>query len=228
MSRAHHADGMRQFVLTIREIQSLKDHGDWAKVSAIVGKCLKRLLGANYHEFVKLTELDMLARVIARGGSTIWVPTKLGMLITILKEAGDFAKTRYPPAGGYGWYLKALHLRLELPEECNLGDISPLVPSIGLLLESMRDSPLPVGTRLLLMREYERGEHFARALCEFRAALKKAPDSPRLMELGIALFERLSHQSDETLGTEKLSRSDIQAELFAMRLRRQNLCPGSN
>jgi uncharacterized protein HemY len=91
------------------------------------------------------------------------------------------------------------------------------------LLTALSDSPLPVRTRLLLMREYERRGQFAQAREELKAALEKAPKSSTLLNLGIAFFERLNGENDATLVGGGLPRSELQAIMSEL-LTRKGIC----
>src|SRR6266568_291421 len=150
---------MDDFAGTLAQVAELKNQARWLESAEIVGKSLRRLLGTNYGEFVKLTEIGILAGLV-KNGPTVWVPYKMIMVIALLKEAGDIATVQYPPQGGHGWYLKALHLLLDALAYDELRQYSELVPNVEVLLSALADSSLPVRTRLLLMREYERRGDF--------------------------------------------------------------------
>jgi hypothetical protein len=212
MPRNYFSNSTVEFAATLHYISELKKEGDWKKVAEIIGKNLRRLLGAEYNDFVKLTEFEMLARIV-RNGATAWVPYKITMLISLLKEAGDFATIEYPPRGGHGWYLKALHILLDCLAHGELRDNSELKPDIETLLNLIGDSPLPITTRLLLMREYERRGCFAKAISEFQSALVRSPQNPLLLDFGIAFFERLNRKSDAILATDGLSRPGVEGFL---------------
>jgi hypothetical protein len=192
---------MNEFARTLAEIADLKKEEKWEEVIKIVGVNLNRLVRTSPQEFRRLTETGLLARLVS-DGPTIWVPYKLMMLIALLKETGDYATIRKPPRGGLGWYLKALHLLLDALARGEIRQEIEFVPKIDVLLSAMAGSSLPVGTRLLLMREYERLGHFERVKDEFVAALEKAPKNPDLLNYGIAFFERLSCESDGPVGNQ--------------------------
>ena len=156
-----------------------------------------------------LTETGLLARLVSTGPA-IWLPYKLMMLIALLKETGDYATIKKPPQGGFGWYLKALHLLLDALAYGEVPQDSEILPKFEVLLHAMAESPLPVRTRLLLMREYERIGQFGRVRDQFLAALEKSPKNPKLLNFGIAFFERLSGESDGTLAAADLPRSEME------------------
>lgn len=224
MRRDYISVKMDEFALTLAEIAALKQEGKWDQTINVIGENLHRLLGIGPKEFRKLTETGLLAQLIKNGSApTVWVPYKKIILIALLKETGDYATMKAPPRGGRGWYLKALHLLLDALAHDELRGQSELVPQVEVLLTALSDSPLPVRTRLLLMREYERRGQFAQAREELKAALEKAPKSSTLLNLGIAFFERLNGENDATLVGGGLPRSELQAIMSEL-LTRKGLC----
>jgi hypothetical protein len=201
---------MEDFAKSLLHVAAFKKDGQWNSAAQIIGRRLKVLLGADYDALTKLTEVEMLAGIVKQGAN-VWVPYKLIMLIALLKEAGDLARVRYPPHGGHGWYLKALHLLLDGLAHSDVQANSELLPTIEELLCALGESCLPVGTRLLLVREYERRGCFDRAKDQFRAVLQRSPKNPKLLNFGIALFERLLGENDATLAGGGLKRSELQA-----------------
>ena len=215
---------MDEFALTLANIELLKKEAKWDQAINVIGENLHRLLGISAKEFRKLTETGLLAQLIKNCASpTVWLPYRKIILIALLKETGDCATMKAPPRGGRGWYLKSLHLLLDALAHDELRGRSDLVPTVEVLLTALSESSLPVRTRLLLMREYERRGDFAQASKELIAALEKAPKSPALLDFGIAFCERLNSENDATLTGGGLPRSDLQATMSEL-LARKSLC----
>jgi tetratricopeptide (TPR) repeat protein len=218
---------MDEFARTMANITELKKEGKWDQAINIIGENLYRLLGMSSRdprEISKLTETGLLAQLIKNApASTVWVPYNKIMLIALLKEAGDYTTNKFPPRGGRGWYLKALHLLLDALAHDELRGQAALVPQLEVFLTALSGSPLPVRTRLLLMREYERRGQFSHAKGELKAALEMAPKSLTLLKFGIALCERLDSENDASLVGGGMPRSELQAltsELFT----RKGMC----
>jgi hypothetical protein len=212
MSQDVISQAMENFAGTLTYIAQLKESGRSDDVPKIIGVNLNRLLRVSPKEFCKLTETGLLAQLL-RNGSATWVPYKIIMLIRLLKELGDYATMEDPLRGGYGWYLKSLHLLLDALYHDEVCGFSRFLPEVEDLLLALGDVPLPVRTRLLLIREYERRGSFGRVWYQFQAALGKAPDNPRLIKFGIALLERLSRHSDAALAEAGFTRAQISVAL---------------
>jgi hypothetical protein len=196
----------------LNQVAQLKKEAQWLAAAEAVGTALKNLLGADYRELMQLSETGFLAKLV-RYGPTVWVPYNIAILIALLKEAGDVATARYPPRGGYGWYLKALHLLLDESGRGQLAERFEFMPDAEALLKALKGSPLPVRTRLLLMRDFERRGLYGRAADEFQAAIKTTPHNQRLLNIGIAFFERLAYKRDTDLEGMGLPRRRILSTL---------------
>jgi len=199
---------------TLGDIAALKKEARWREIETAIGRSLRRFVSVSPKEFARLTETGMLAE-LAKHGPTIWVPYKRIMVIALLKEAGDCAATKRP-GGGYGWYLKALHLLLDALARDELWKYSRLVPEVESLVACLEGSSLPVRTRVLLMREYERQGQFGKVRCEFVAAIEKSPKNRKLLDFGTAFFERLGRESDATLVAAGLPRCEVNAVLLEL------------
>jgi hypothetical protein len=215
-----------EFDEALTEITRLKEEGQQEYIIKVIGKNLESLMGGIApNEFSKLTEIGMIAQ-LAKTGATARMPLKKAMLIRLLKETGDFVATK-KPQGGRGWYLKGLNLLLD----CLIYN-EPILqfkftPTIEDFLSALSGFSLPVGTRLLLMREFERTWQFNRVHDEFFAALSKSPKNKNLIEFGIAFFKRLSGEDDNTLISSKLPRSKINSILQELAMNKGVLlnCP---
>lgn len=204
---------MDRFVQTLAKIAELKKQEQWDQVIQVISIQIGRLVKTTPEEFPKLTEIGLLAQLI-KGAHTFWVPYKKMMLITLLKETGDFATMKNPPRGGYGWYLRALHLLLDVLAHGEIQQqYAEIVPTVESLLSAMPGFSLPVRTRLLLMHEHERRGQFGRLKDEFLAALEKSTNKSKLLDFGLSFFNRLSGESDGTLAAAGLPRYEIEGIL---------------
>jgi hypothetical protein len=148
---------MDEFAGFLAAIAKLKEAQRWEEVISLVGIRLGRLMGVNRSEFRKLTETGLFAQLVRNGPmATVWVPYKQIMLIALLKEAGDYASIRFPPDGGYGWYLRGLNLLLDALAHEEMQLYSHLAPTVEVMVTSLGDAPLPKATLTRLIREYKR------------------------------------------------------------------------
>ena len=219
------SEAMERFGRVISNLDELKREARWAEVGEIVGRNLYRLVGVRANRFSKLTETDLLASLI-RHGPPAWVPYKQLMLIALLKEAGDFAAERYPPKGGVGWYLRALHLLCDARAHEGLPDLPEnpgIAPRLEHIVAALGDSPLPSSTRLVLAREYERDGMPACAVAHLQAAVEKAPGNVTVLNYAIAFFERLKGEDERYLRDHGLSRQKVQVALADLSKRKSSV-----
>jgi hypothetical protein len=219
MAKDYISEEMQVFTRTLEGIATLKQNGQWDEVIKVVGANLYRLLRISPTEFRRLTQTGLLACLI-RGGPGAWVPLKKAKLIALLKETGDIASAKAPPRGGYRWYLRALHVLLDGLAHRELVLYSRFLPTIEDLLRALGDSSLPVTTRLLLIQEYERRGQYGLIIDQFRAALERSPANPKLLDLGIALFQRLGSQNDATLAGGGATRAAVDEALVDLSVRK--------
>jgi hypothetical protein len=213
---------MEEFLKKMTIIADLKIKNQWDDVQKIIEKDLFDLVGKKPSEFSKLTEIGMISGLL-RNGPTVWVPYKKCMLILLLKEAGDFSTVRHPPKGGYGWYLKALHLLLDFLKYENVPKCLEFLPSVELLLISLAGSSYPSRTHLLLMREYERRGLYKMAKNEFQYAFDNNPDNIKLLDLGVAFYERISQENDVCLVAGDITRLELESNLSKL-LKQRKIC----
>ena len=201
--------------MALAKLASLKAGASWPEAAKIAGQSLRRLLGAEYRELVGLTETEMFA-ALTRKSPTHLVPWKMTVLVALLKEAGDVATAQHPPNGGYGWYLKALHLLLEATASKNLLDDPGILPTADVLLRSIADSPIPVRTRLLLIGEHERRGEYSGALVQLRLALEQAPGRPLVKRFATSLLKRLLGQPEGVLTAGGTTRDELTSALQSL------------
>jgi hypothetical protein len=193
----------------LTHVEELKKAGEWDAVIRIVGINLNRLLRVTPKEFRSLTEIGFLAQ-LAEGRPTgpVWMPYKKMMLIALLKYTGDIATAKGTEKDGFTWYLKALHLLLDVLAKDELME-SVWAPSLEELLAALEPFSLPLETRLLLMKEFEREGEFGKVRDQYEAALKESPENSRIQEIGQITFERIAQQNDATLKRAGLPRAKI-------------------
>jgi len=75
----------------------------------------------------------------------------------------------------------------------------------------------------MLMQHYERSGQFAKAEDALFAMLEDEPRHPRILEFGIAFYQRLEGRSDASLDAGELPRPEVEAGLTELRERKSAL-----
>src|SRR4029077_11700391 len=104
-------------------------------------------------------------------------------------------------------YLKALHLLLDVLARGEVFECPEFVPKVEMLESALKGSQLSVPTHALLMQQHERTGEFAKAEDELFAMLDAEPDNERIVEFGVAFYQRMLAQSNTALIAANLPRS---------------------
>src|SRR5262245_46039618 len=145
---------IEEFMRALAKIAALKKGQRWAEAGAELDAEFQRLIGAGAAAVARLSETELLARLI-QGEPTQVVRQKTLLLTTLLKEAGDVAAAENRPDATRDCYLKALHLLLETLASGEFFEWPDFVPKIEVLLSSLQPGPLPPRTHAMLMQHYE-------------------------------------------------------------------------
>jgi hypothetical protein len=210
---------IEEFIQALARINALKKGQHWKEAAGAVDDEFQRLIGAGAQAVARLTETELLARLI-RGEPTQAVRDKTLMLTALLKEAGDVAARQERAEESRSCYLKGLHLLLETLAREEVFDFPDFVPRVEMFAAALRDSPLPLKTQALLMQHYERSGEFAKAEDALFAMLEAEPGNAGLVEFGISFYERLQRQSHAVLAAGNLPRPEIEAGVAELRKRR--------
>jgi hypothetical protein len=138
---------IEEFVQALARINALKKDQRWQEAAGVVDEEFKRLIGTGAQAVARLTETDLLARLI-RGEPTQAVREKTLILTALLKEAGDVAATQGRVEEGRSCYVKGLHLLLETLAREEVSTFPDFVPRVEMFAAALRDSPLPIETHL--------------------------------------------------------------------------------
>jgi hypothetical protein len=207
---------LAEFAQTVADLRGLKETGEWDKVAIVIDRYIRYLVDVTPEEVCSLTEIDVLARLMRSGlRTTYWIPYKKMMLVAIFKEAGDYAKFKFPPDGGFGWYLKGLHFLLSLLANDEMQSSLP-IPSLDEFLAEIKPSPLPLFTRFLLMSEFERRGQFGNATDQLDLALNQSRGSLKCCNFGIACLERIGRENNATIQGGGLTRDEIEKRLLKL------------
>jgi hypothetical protein len=210
---------IEEFIQALARINALKKDQRWQAAAGLVDEEFQRLVGAGAQAVARLTETELLARLI-RGEPTQAVRDKTLMLTALLKEAGDVAAMQERAEDSRSCYLKGLRLLLETLAQEEVFAFPEFVPRVEIFATALRGSPLPLDAQALLMQHYERSGEFAKAEDALFAMLEAEPGNTGLVEFGLSFYERLQRQSDASLAAGNLPRLELEASLAELRKRR--------
>jgi len=207
---------IEQFVAMLAKIAGLAKNEQWQEASAVTAGEFQRLTGMDAREVVRLSETELLARLI-QSEPTHVVESKAFMLATLLKTNGDLIAGQGRLEESRQYYLKGLHLLLDTFGRNEITERPDFVPAVEAFLAGLRDAPLPVKTNARLIRHYEQTREFAKAEDALFATLDVVPPSPELLELGASFYQRLLELSDDALTAGNLPRAEAEAGLAEFR-----------
>jgi hypothetical protein len=210
---------IEEFIQTLARISALKRDQRWQEAGGVVDEEFQRLIGAGAQTVARLTETELLARLI-RGEPTQAVHDKTLMLTALLKEAGDVAARQERAEESLSCYSKGLHLLLETLAHEEVSTFPDFVPRVEMFTAALRGSPLTLETQALLIRHYERSGEYAKAEDALFAMLEAEPANPALVGFGVSFYERLQGQSDASLAAGNLPRPELEASLAELRARK--------
>ena len=209
---------IEEFIQALARINTLRQGQQWQQAAGTVDEEFQRLIGAGAQEVIKLSDTEVLAKLI-QGGPTQAVHDKTLMLTTLLKEAGDLAAAQDRTDESRACYLKGLHLLLGTLGRGEVCDCPDFVPKVEEFVAALRDAPLSLPTQALLMQHYERAGEFGRAEDALYAMFEAEPEQRGLAEFGLAFYERLQSKSDRSLADGNLPRPELEAGLAELRKR---------
>jgi len=210
---------IEEFMQALSRIRSLKQDQHWQEAAGALDEEFKRLIGEGAQAVARLTETELLAKVI-RGEPTQVVHTKTLLITTLLKEAGDMAWAQGQLEASRASYLKGLNLLLQSLANADADELPAFVPKVEIFATALQDSPLPLDTQALLMQHLERTCQFAKAEDALFVIVEAEPNDTQVLEFGIRFYERLRTQSDDSLIAGNLPRAEVEAGLAELRDRR--------
>src|SRR6185436_4635590 len=127
---------IEEFVRALARINSLKKGQQWQQASEALDEEFKRLTADGAQVVVRLSETELLARLMQEGPTQV-VRDKTLMLTTLLAEAGDVAAAQDRPDESRECYLKALHLLLDTLTRGDVLDFPEFVPKVEKLVSTL-------------------------------------------------------------------------------------------
>jgi uncharacterized protein DUF6483 len=201
-----------EFIEVLNRLEGLKKGQLWQQASGLLDEQFQRLIGAGPAAIIELSETELLARVI-KGEPTQVVRDKTLIVTALLKEAGDIAGGQSDDRQSRRFYLKGLHLLMDVIAEGDISDCPDFVPKVDMFTAALGAAPLPVPTLVRLMQHYERSGQFGKAEDCLFALLEAEPEPLGLVDFGIAFYERIRAQSDASLAFGNLPRAELEAGL---------------
>jgi hypothetical protein len=213
---------IEEFCRGLARLRAYVEFSDWKEATDALDGELQKLIGLGASAVVQKSETELLANVI-RGEATSAVAEKTLMLVRLLKEAGDVAVGQGQAEQSHTFYLKGLHLLLQVIARGEALEFPEFVPQVEAFVQALQDMVLPMPTQAMLMQHYEKADQFAKAENALFAILDQEPDNPNVLDLGIAFFRRLEKRSDRILEEGELPRPELEAGLKELQGRRAGL-----
>jgi tetratricopeptide (TPR) repeat protein len=214
---------IEEMIQALARIASLTKAKQHCEAAVVLDQEFQKLIGSGAETVATLSETELIARVLS-GESTQIVREKTLLLVALLKEAGGIHAALNRTEESRACYLKALNLLLQarLQEEDGV-ELPGYVPKIDDLELALKDS-LPSTTRAALMQHYERLGDFAGAEDQLFEILELEANARRVLDWGIAFYERLQRLSDDALVAGNLPRSELESGLAELQTKRQAAC----
>jgi hypothetical protein len=209
---------IEEFIQMLARLNALKRGQLWNEAAGTVDEEFQRLIGAGAETVARLSETELMARII-QSGPTQAVRDKTLLLSTLLKEAGEVAAAQNRTGDSRLCYLKGLHLLLDTLAGEDVFQCPDFVPRVENFVAALRDAPLPLPTQARLMQHYERVGDFGKAEDCLFALLEGEPKNPGLLEFGSGFYRRLAGLSDARLAEGNLPRPELEAGLAELRAR---------
>jgi hypothetical protein len=199
---------IEEAVRALAEISGFRQDQRWEEAQQAIETQCKALTGLDERSVAKLSEMELLA-LVAQDQPTSLVQTRLFLVISLLKEAGEVAAAQGQVQQGHDFFLKALHVLLGVSAENEAGELPSFVPRVETLLQSLSGAPLPFRTLTMLMQHYERTGQFALAEDMLYSILEEKGDDREGLAFGVAFYQRILRQNDATLLVGNLPRAEI-------------------
>ena len=209
---------VEQFLQALSRIQGFKKEQRWDDADVALDEEFQRLIKQGAEGVGALSLTELLSRLI-EGEPTQAVQMKTFMLVTLLQQAGDLAIAQNQIELGKSHYLKGLHLLLHTLAGGDIQDYPEFVPKVEIFVAVLKIFELPIETLGTLMQHYERTGEFAKAEDALFDMLDQAGENVRILEFGIAFYERLLVLSDDALDVGSLPRLEVESSLTELRRR---------
>jgi hypothetical protein len=212
---------LEEFFEVLSRIKGYRNQHLWQQANTELDSEFQRIVGAGSQAIAKLSETELLARLI-QGEPTMVVHEKTLMLTTLLKEAGDVAAEQGDTGQSRASYLKGLHLLLDVLARSDAFEFPEYVPRVEMFISALSDAALPMATRAMLMRHFETAGEYGRAEDYLFSMLEDEPSNPALLDFGVTFYNRINSHNDATLAGGNLPRAELQSSLAELRARQKS------
>jgi hypothetical protein len=206
---------VEKFAQMLMQIRERIESREYADAEAGLDQAFRELLGLGPDKISELTETELLAR-LTMDGPTHALKEKTRVLVALLQEAGLLHAAQGRDEAARACWLQALNLLLTLQLQDADGEFPEFVPTIALLREQLRETPLPLATLAALWRHYENVGAFAHAEDTLFALLDAQPRNQDLLVEARAFYGRLLRLGDASLAEGNLPRAEVAAGLAAL------------
>jgi hypothetical protein len=206
---------IEQCLQTLQRIRTLFQAKQFSSATEALDQEFQKFLGSNLDSILALPDTVVVARLMNKG-SYQEVRNKCALLVTLLREAGSGYTVKGDADKSYACHLKALNLMLATMHLDDATALPSFVPQVDELAAVLKEYELPVSTQVALMRHYEQIGAYAKAEDCLASLMDAQPQTPGLVELGLAFYRRLLAQSDASLIAGNLPRPEVEAALQAL------------
>jgi len=201
-------------------LAGLIDQRQYQEAFAIIDKECVQLLGLPSGLVSELSTSELIA-ILTSGEVEDVGREKCSMVAALLKEAGAIHAARNRVDESYGYYLTALNLLLEVLLRNDGLEMPDYAPTVKELVVELKAYILPVETSVMLLHHYEQIGAYAKAEDTLFKVTEDAPGYTEVIQMGIAFYKRLQHQSNDALVAGNLPRNEVEAGLEELRTHQQ-------
>jgi hypothetical protein len=216
LRRDYILNAIEEFAAVLAKILGFTKEAEWQNASVTATQAFQRLIGVDADQALRMSDTELFALLI-KGEPTHVADSKTLMLATLFKATGDVMAGQGRTGESRQHYLKGLDLLLDALDRTAIGERPDFVPTVEAFCISLRDSPLPAKTNVMLMHHHERAGEFAKAEDALFAIVASEPACGELLEFGEAFYKRLLSRSDAALIAGNLSCAEAQAGLADFR-----------
>ncbi len=207
----HHDYFMRQIsqlVQVLRYVLGLTKKERYAEALDALDEALQEFVGLSLDSLLAMPA-PALFNFLSLGGGVFEGQGKLLLAVALLNQAGDTFAAQGDYEQSDRAYRKALELLLAVITEVDENVLPEYIPRVAELLVKLESAPLPLETWIAIFHYHEARGAYAEAEDLLFELVEIAPDWERVVEVGLAFYDRLLAKSDAELIEGGLSRDEI-------------------
>jgi hypothetical protein len=211
---------IRQLAQMLLHIMGLIKAQEYRPALEAIDRASKELLGLDIDVASRLSPGELMA-LLTVGQEHKTGRDKCAFLVALLQQAGIVHAAQNQPDESHAAYVKALHILLELSLRGDRTRLPDYTPAVEDLVAGLKTQRLSVETGAGLLLYYEQTGKYARAEDVLFKMMEVEPANTDIVGMGIAFYERLQKQSDDTLVAGNLPRDEVNAGLTELRTRQR-------